>query len=182
MGELGWELHVASEYAQELFETLMAAQDPPRLCGGMAVDSCRIEKGFRHWGHDIGPFDSPVESGLTFACDVSTRFAGSEAIEARRKQGVKSRLLLFRLEDPEALIFGKEPILRNGQIVGRVTSGSYGWSVGGAVGMGYVTRPDGMSLQALARDSYQIMVSGRPVAATASLRAFIDPANARMRG
>ncbi|WP_298853154.1 FAD-dependent oxidoreductase [uncultured Ruegeria sp.] len=182
VGELGWELHVPSEYAQHAFETIMAAPNAPRLCGGMAVDSCRIEKGFRHWGHDIGPFDSPVESGLTFACDFSTEFIGKSAIEARKATGASSRLLSFRLDDPEPLVFGKEPILCDGQIVGRLTSASYGWSVGGAVGLGYVTRPEGMAMTALAARYYRVIVAGQAVQAQASLRPLYDPGNERMRG
>ncbi|WP_209509389.1 GcvT family protein [Ruegeria sp. HKCCE4150] len=182
VGELGWELHVPAEFAQQVFETIMAAPDAPRLCGGMSVDSCRIEKGFRHWGHDIGPHDSPVESGLTFACDFATEFTGKAAIEARKSAGSASRLLSFRLEIPEALVFGKEPILCDGQIVGRLTSASYGWTVGGAIGMGYVTRPDGMAMKELAKRSYQIMVAGKTIATTASLRALYDPGNEKMRG
>ena len=181
VGELGWELHVPAEFAQQVFETLMAADGAPRLCGGMAVDSCRIEKGFRHWGHDIGPFDGPVESGLTFACDFATEFTGKAAIEARKSEGAASRLLCFRLEDPDALIFGKEPVLRGGEVVGRLTSASYGWSVGGAVGLGYVARPEGLTLKDLAAGDFEVMVNGRAVKATASLRPFHDPANSRMR-
>ncbi len=181
VGELGWELHIPAEFAQQVFETIMAASQSPRLCGGMAVDSCRIEKGFRHWGHDIGPFDSPVESGLTFVCDFDTNFTGKAGILERRATVPNTRLLLFRLNDPDALIFGKEPILRDGEIVGRLTSASYGWSVGGAVGMGYAARPDGCALSDLASAAYQVMVAGRAVAAVASLRAIHDPANARMR-
>lgn len=181
VGELGWELHVPAEFAQQVFETIMAAPNAPRLCGGMAVDSCRIEKGFRHWGHDIGPFDGPLESGLTFACDFNTEFTGKSAILDRRDKGPNSRLLAFRLEDPAALVFGKEPVLRDGQVVGRLTSASYGWTVGAAVGLGYVTRPETVPVKDLAAASYQIMVSGRPVAATASLRPLYDPSNERMR-
>ncbi|WP_170328434.1 GcvT family protein [Ruegeria arenilitoris] len=182
VGELGWELHVPAEFAQQVFETIMAAPDAPRLCGGMAVDSCRIEKGFRHWGHDIGPFDSPVDSGLTFACDFATDFTGKEAVQARKSTGATSRLLSFRLEDSDALVFGKEPVLSDGKIVGRLTSASYGWTVGGAIGLGYVTRPEGMEMKDLAARSYQVMVAGQPVPARASLRPLYDPDNARMRG
>ena len=182
VGELGWELHIPSEFAQQIYETIMAAANAPRLCGGMAVDSCRIEKGFRHWGHDIGPFDSPVESGLTFACDFSTAFTGKAAIEARKAKGPDSRLLCFQLNDPDALVFGKEPILSAGRIVGRLTSASYGWSLGGAVGMGYVRRPEGMPLEELADGPFEICVAGQPIEATASLRAHYDPTLSRARG
>ena len=180
VGELGWELHVPSEFAQQVFETIMATPNAPRLCGGMAVESCRIEKGFRHWGHDISPHDSPVESGLTFACDFNTDFTGKAAIESLQATGTARRLLSFRLEDPEALVFGKEPILRDGEIVGQLSSASYGWTVGGAVGMGYVTRPKCMSMKDLAARSYQVKVAGRAVQARASLRPFYDPSNNRL--
>lgn len=180
VGELGWELHVPAEFAQQVYETLMAAPKPPRLCGGMSVDSCRVEKGFRHWGHDIGPFDSPVDSRLTFACDFDTEFTGKAAIQARKADGAKNRLLSFRLADPDALLFGKEPILCDGEIVGRLTSASYGWTVGGAIGMGYVARPEGMNMKELAARSYQVMVAGKPVEAEASLRPLYDPGNDRL--
>ena len=181
VGELGWELHVPAEFAQQLFETIMETPNAPRLCGGMSVDSCRIEKGFRHWGHDIGPHDGPVESGLVFACDFDTEFTGKAAIMAKRAAGGESRLLQFCLDDPEALVFGKEPILRDGEIVGRLTSASYGWTAGGAVGLGYVTRPEGQSLKDLEAENYTITVAGKAVQATASLRPFYDPKNERMR-
>lgn len=180
VGELGWELHIPAEFASAVFETLMAAVDAPVLCGAMAVESCRIEKGYRHWGADIGPFDSPVASGLSFACDFATEFTGRAAIETRRREGAQTRLLMFRLEDPEALIFGNEPILREGEIVGRLSSASYGWSVAGAVGMGYVNRPEGVSLRDLASGPFDIMVAGRPVRAVAGLRPFYDPQNLRI--
>ncbi|MFY0622891.1 MAG: FAD-dependent oxidoreductase [Pelagimonas sp.] len=181
VGELGWELHIPAEFAQQVFETLLAAPNPPRLCGGMAVDSCRIEKGFRHWGHDIGPHDSPVESGLTFACDFGTDFIGKDAILAKRSESPTSRLLLFRLNDPDALVFGKEPILRDGVIVGRLTSAAYGWSTGGAVGIGYVSRPDGMTLKELAACAHEVKVAGRSISAEASIKSLYDPGNLRMR-
>ncbi|WP_027256554.1 GcvT family protein [Leisingera aquimarina] len=181
VGELGWELHVPAEFAQAVFEAVIAAENAPRLCGGMAVDSCRIEKGFRHWGHDIGPHDSPVESGLVFACDLATEFTGKAAIKAKRAEGTASRLLSFKLEDPGELIFGKEPILRDGEIVGRLTSASYGWTVGGAVGLGYVAREEGMTLKDLTDSSYEVMVNGRAVKAVASTRPLYDPAMTRVR-
>jgi len=180
VGELGWELHIPPEFAAHVYETLMGAEHPPRLCGALAVDSCRIEKGFRHWGHDIGPFNSPVESGLTFACDFNTDFVGKTAILEHQEKGAQSRLLLFRLENPEALLFGKEPIRRDGECVGRLTSASYGWTVGGAIGMGYVACSAAEPLKELAAANYEIMVEGKAVPSKGSLRAFVDPANHRM--
>ncbi|PSM16386.1 FAD-dependent oxidoreductase [Nitratireductor sp. StC3] len=181
VGELGWELHVPAEFAQYVFELLTTAARAPRLCGGMAVESCRIEKGFRHWGRDIGPFDSPVDAGLTFACDFTTEFVGKQAIMARRQAGPTTRLLQFRLQEPDPLLFGNEPILRDGKVVGRLVSASYGWTVGSAIGMGYVALEAGSTPKAAAETPYAIPVAGRHVAATASLRALYDPNNARMQ-
>ncbi|PSL15698.1 GcvT family protein [Shimia abyssi] len=180
VGELGWELHIPAEFAQQVYETIVSTPNAPRHCGGMSVDSCRIEKGFRHWGHDIGPHDSPVESGLTFACDFSTEFTGKEVIQRRKSEGAASRLLSFRLDDPNALVFGKEPILCDGKIVGRLTSASFGWTVGGAIGMGYVERPQGMSIKDMVGRSYHIMVAGQRINAIASQRPLYDPTNSRL--
>lgn len=116
-----------------------------------------------------------MDSGLTFACDFGTDFTGKAAIEERRDKGANSRLLLFRLDDPNALVFGGEPILRDGEIVGRLTSASYGWSVGGAIGMGYVTRPEGVGLKELAGAEYSIKVEGRSVPAQAQPAGAIRP-------
>jgi 4-methylaminobutanoate oxidase (formaldehyde-forming) len=183
VGELGWELHVPSEFAAHLFEVLQDGAEAPRLCGGLAVESARLEKAFRHWGHDIGPFDTPVEAGLGFACDFAKPggFIGRNAVEARRRQGAAKRLLSFRLSDPEALLFGKEPIWRDGEIVGQVTSASYGWALGAAVALGSVSIPSGASLGELADADYAISVAGNRVPARASLRAFHDPDNQRTR-
>ena len=181
VGELGWELHVPAEFAQQVYETILAAPMPPRLCGGMAVDSCRVEKGFRHWGYDIGPFDSPVDAGLTFACDFETEFTGKAAIWARKAAGPASRLMSFQLADPTALVFGKEPIVCDGEIVGRLTSASYGWTVGAAIGLGYVARPEGLLVKDLAKRSYQIRVAGQLIDAEASLQPLHDPANTNLQ-
>ncbi len=182
VGELGWELHIPSEYAAHVLETVLHAPDPPRLCGSMAVDSCRIEKGFRHWGHDIGPFDNPVKAGLSFACDFDSTFLGKSAVETVRARSPRYHLLQFRLIDSDVLLYGGEPVLRESKVVGRLTSASYGWTVGAAVGLGYVYRPDGMALTDVESAEYEILVAGQPTGAVASLRSFHDPSNKRMRG
>lgn len=87
----------------------------------------------------------------------------------------------FNLENPEALVFGKEPILSDGEIVGRLTSARYGWTVGAGIGMGYVSRPKGVTMKDLAGQSYQIVVAGKPIYVNASLRPLYDPTNALMR-
>lgn len=180
VGELGWELHVATEYAQQLYETLMQAEQPPRLCGAMAVDSCRQEKGFRHWGHDIGPFDDPISAGLGFCCDFDTDFIGKQALLSKKQQPLTSRILQFSLRDSAPLLFGKEPILRNGKIVGRLTSATYAWSLGNAMGMGYVPS-HGLSNDELLGADYAVKVEGQLVPSKVSLKAFYDPQHKRMR-
>lgn len=183
VGELGWELHVPTEFAAHLLEILQETAGAPRLCGGLAVESARLEKAFRHWGHDMGAFDTPVEAGLTFACNLGKPggFKGLDAVECRRKRGATRRLLSLCLQEPEPLLFGKEPIWRDGQLVGQVTSATYGWTLGAAVALGSVSVPEGATMSDIVTAEYGISVAGRVVAARASLRAFYDPLGARTR-
>jgi heterotetrameric sarcosine oxidase gamma subunit len=174
VGELGWELYVPSEYAGGVFDTLWAAGDGHglRLAGMHTLDSCRLEKGFRHWGHDIGDEDTPLESGLAFACafDKSPPFIGRDALQRQRKDGVKRRLVHFVLDDAGPLLYHNEPIVRDGQIVGRLTSGAYGHALGRAVGMGYITDPGGVDAAFVQAGRYQIEIAGERFGASASLR------------
>ena len=185
VGELGWELYVSTEQAAHVLETLLEAGADLglRLCGLHAMDSCRIEKAYRHWGHDITDEDHVLEAGLGFAVKPAKGdFIGREAVLRKRDTGLTRRLLQFRLQDPEPLLFHNEPILRNGKIVGQITSGAYGHSLGGAIGLGYVPcRPDESAGEMLASD-YRIEVAGRLVDAEASLRPLYDPASLRMAG
>ena len=185
VGELGWELYVSTEQAAHVFETLVEAGEGLglRLCGLHAMDSCRIEKGYRHFGHDITDEDHVLEAGLGFAVRTAKGpFIGREAVLRRREAGLTRRLMQFRLTDPEPLIHHNEPILRDGRIVGQITSGAYGHTLGGAIGLGYVPcRPDETADEMLA-SGYQIEIAGRRVPAEASLRPLYDPASARMMG
>lgn len=138
VGELGRVLNTHSDCVRQVFETMLPTPQALRLRGSMAVDSCRTERGFRHWGHDIGPFGSPAESDLVFACNFEIDFVGKRAFPERRANGAQSRQLSSYLNDPDALVLGREPILREGEIVGRLTSVAFGWSVGGAAGLGVV--------------------------------------------
>jgi 4-methylaminobutanoate oxidase (formaldehyde-forming) len=185
VGELGWELYVSTEQAAHVFETLVEAGEGLglRLCGLHAMDSCRIEKGYRHFGHDITDEDHVLEAGLGFAVRTAKGpFIGREAVLRRREAGLTRRLMQFRLTDPEPLIHHNEPILRDGRSVGQITSGAYGHTLGGAIGLGYVPcRPDETADEMLA-SGYQIEIAGRRVPAEASLRPLHDPASARMLG
>ena len=190
VGELGWELYVSSDMAAHVFETLVRhGQDSGcmTLCGMHALDSCRIEKAFRHFGHDVTDEDHVLEAGLGFAVKVDKPtgkfgdFVGRAAVLSRQQQGLARRLVQFRLHDPEPLLYLNEPILRDGKVVGRLTSGNYGHSLGGAIGLGYVPcKPDETASDLLA-SSYEIDIAGKRVGADASLRPMLDPTGSRMR-
>ena len=181
VGELGWELYVSTDQACHVFEALIAADPGLTLCGLHTLDSCRIEKAYRHWGHDITDEDHVLEAGLGFAVKTAKGdFIGREAVLRVADAGLARRLVQFRLTDPEPLIFHNEAVVRDGVIVGPVTSGSYGHYLGGAVGMGYVPCL-GQSEAEVLGSRYEIEIAGRRHAAVASLVAMHDPKSARVR-
>ncbi len=186
VGELGWELYIPTEFAANVFDTLMAAGPAfgLRLCGYHALNSLRTEKAYRHWGHDITPDETPLEAGLGFvvAMDKPGGFIGRDALVAQKAEGLRKRLVQFRLHDAELLLYHNEPIWRDGVIVGSITSGMYGHHVDASLGMGYVTRPDGLADRDwVLSGTYEIEVAGARVGATASLEPFYDPKSTRPR-
>ncbi|MGX9182084.1 GcvT family protein [Mesorhizobium sp. BHbdii] len=181
VGELGWELYVSTDQAAHVFETLEEAGDEfgLKLCGLHTLDSCRIEKAFRHFGHDITDEDHVLEAGLGFAVKPEKgEFIGRAAVLRKQEAGLDRRLLQFRLTDPEPLLFHNEALVRDGKIVGIVTSGSYGHFLGGAVGLGYVPCT-GESVADVLASRYEIEIAGRRFEAEASLRPLYDPSGAR---
>jgi heterotetrameric sarcosine oxidase gamma subunit len=181
VGELGWELYVSADQTAHVFETLMEARPDLKLCGLHTLDSCRIEKAYRHWGHDITDEDHVLEAGLGFT--VSRRkpaFLGREAVLRKERQGLDRRMVQFRLKDPEPLLFHNEAIVRDGQIVGPVTSGNYGHFLGGAIGMGYVPAK-GQTDDDILGSTYEIEVAGCRHAAIASLVPMHDPNSERVK-
>ncbi|MDQ2090422.1 GcvT family protein [Marimonas arenosa] len=183
VGELGWEIYVGTDMAAHAFETLWeAGQDLGlKLCGMHMMDSCRIEKAFRHFGHDITPEDNVIDAGLGFAVDLTKPdFIGKAAVAARKDTGPKTRMVQFLLNDPEPLLYHNEPLLRDGEIVGYLSSGAYGHHLGAAVGMGYVPCQGETAAQLLA-SSYEIDVMGTRVPAQASLKPLYDPKAERTR-
>ncbi|NVK60005.1 MAG: GcvT family protein [Rhodobacteraceae bacterium] len=185
VGELGWELYVGTDQAAHVFETLLEAGGDLglKLCGLHAMDSCRIEKGYRHFGHDITDEDHVLEAGLGFAVKTGKgAFIGRDAVLRKREEGLSRRLVQFRLKDPEPLLFHNEPVLRDGKIVGHVTSGNYGHTLGGAIGLGYVPcRTPGEPVAEMLASSYAIEVAGQVFEADASLRPMYDPASERVK-
>lgn len=185
VGELGWELYIPTEFVGPIFDELeKEGRDLGlRFAGYHALDSLRSEKGYRHWGHDISPADTPFEAGLGFAVDLKTKgnFIGRAALEAGKSRPLTRRLVHFRMQQPRPVLFHDEPVYRDGRIVGRLTSGSYGYSIGAAVGMGYVECADGVTADFVERGAYEIEIAAERFPALASLRPFYDPASARVR-
>jgi glycine cleavage system aminomethyltransferase T/glycine/D-amino acid oxidase-like deaminating enzyme len=186
VGELGWELYVPVEFALHVYEQLMQEGEPfgLRLAGYHALNSCRMEKGYRHWGHDLTIEDTPVEAGLGFciAWDKPGGFIGIDALRAVKSPARPTRRLVqFRLDDPGKLLYHQEPIWCNGKIVGSITSGMFGHRLGASLGMGYVNHPDGVSADWLASSAFEIEVAWEKVPAKASLAPFYDPENARIK-
>jgi 4-methylaminobutanoate oxidase (formaldehyde-forming) len=183
VGELGWELYIPTEFAPDVFGRLLAAGAPHglRLAGYHALNSLRLEKAYRHWGHDIDSETTPLEAGLgfTIAWDKPGGFVGRDALLAQREAGLPRRLVQFRLADPAATIFHDEPIWRDGVRVGRITSGMHGHSLGAPIGLGYVNGAR-ITPDFIRAGSYEIEVGGQRIAATASLAPLYDPLGARM--
>ncbi len=185
VGELGWELYVPIEFAAGVFERITAegAAFGLRHAGYHALNSLRMEKAYRHWGHDITTDETPLEAGLGFAVrlDKNTPFIGREALLRQRDEGVTRRLVQFALEDPEPLLYHNEPIWRDGELVGYVTSGMFGHTLGRALGMGYVPCPQGAGDDDLTSARYDIEIACERVPARASLAPFYDPSSARVK-
>mgnify|MGYP003665955178 FL=1 len=183
VGELGWEIYVSADMAAHAYETLMSAgQDLGlKLCGMHMMDSARIEKGFRHFGHDITSEDHVLEAGLGFAVKTDKPvFIGRDAVLRKRETGLTKRLVQFKLTDPEPMLYHNEPILRDGKIVGFLTSGAYGHHLGAAIGMGYVPCAEQSAADVLA-SSFEIDIAGTRVPAEVSLKPMYDPAAERVK-
>jgi glycine cleavage system T protein len=183
VGELGWEVYMPSDMAAHAFETLHeAGQDMGlKLCGMHMMDTCRMEKGFRHFGHDITSEDHVLEAGLGFAVKTDKPdFIGRDAVLRKKETGLEQRLVQFKLTDAEPLLYHNEPILRNGESVGYLSSGGYGHHVGAAIGMGYVPCK-GETAAELLDSTFEIDVMGTRVKAEAQLKPFYDPKSERVK-
>ena len=183
VGELGWEVYVPSDMCGHVFETLAAAgfDFGMRLCGMHMMDTCRIEKGFRHFGHDITSEDHVMEAGLGFAVKKDKpSYIGRDAILKKQDTGLENRMLQFKLMESEPLLYHNEPIVRDGEIVGYLSSGAYGHAIGAAMGLGYVPCKGESAADVLA-STYEIDVAGTRVKAEASLKPMYDPKSERVK-
>ena len=184
VGELGWELHIPTEFTLSVYDALNQAGQSLSLqhCGYHALNSLRIEKGYRHWGHDVTDEETPLEAGLGFAVRLNKdHFLGRAVLLEQKHKGVKKRLVQFVLEDPEALLYHNEPIWRDNEIIGFITSGMFGHTLGAAIGLGYVNHADGVTPEYIQSGRYEIEVAGRRIPARASLRPLYDPENERIK-
>ncbi len=186
VGELGWELMVPWAETARLYEALASAGEDlgVRPVGMHAMDVLRLEKGYRHWGHDIGDEDTPLQAGLGFAVGwkKAGEFIGRAALEKQRTEGVTRRLLAFQLEDPEVLLYHNEPIWRDGVLVGRTTSGNYGHTLGSAIALGYVPVEPGSAPAVALEGRYEIEVAWQRHPVKASLAPLWDPKGLRLKG
>ena len=184
VGELGWELHVPTEFAMGVYDDVVAAGEDLGLrhAGYHAMDSLRLEKGYRSWGHDIGGDDTPLEAGLGFAVSFKkSGFVGRDALLRQRETPLPRRLVMFTLDDPEPLLLGDEPIYRDGALVGRITSGAFGHTLGRSVGMGYVAHADGVDEAFLQAGRWELEIATERFPATAQLEPPYDPKSTRVR-
>jgi 4-methylaminobutanoate oxidase (formaldehyde-forming) len=185
VGELGWELHVPIAATGIVFDALMAAGRPHsiRPVGYRALESLRLEKGYRAWGSDITPNDTPFEAGLGWAVKLkkNTDFLGRRALDGVNGTGLKKRLAAFTVDDPDVVLVGRETILRNGQPVGYLTSGGYGHTVGKNIGYGYVRNADGVSDDFLGSGEYELVVATERTPASLHMGPLYDPAGARIK-
>jgi heterotetrameric sarcosine oxidase gamma subunit len=184
MGELGWELHVNADQAALLYDTLHAAGRARGLrnAGHYAINSLRLEKAYRAWGSDISTDEDPIEAGLGFAVawEKPGGFIGREALLCKRAAVPRKRLASFVLEDGAPLLWGSEPIFRNGALVGYTTSAAYGHTLGASVAMGYVKLPGGATREAVLEGRYEILLDGVRQPARVLLNAPYDPARKKI--
>ena len=185
VGELGWELYIPTEFMQSVYDEIVTAGESFDLvhAGYHALNSLRMEKAYRHWSHDITDEDTPLEAGLNFVVkpDKAGGFIGREAFLAQQNLGVERRLLQFKLDDPEPLLYHNEPIWRDGEICGHITSGAYGHSLGGCIGLGYVQVPQGTKPEVALEGKYEIEVACERFAAKPSIQPLYDPKNESIR-
>jgi 4-methylaminobutanoate oxidase (formaldehyde-forming) len=183
VGELGWELHCPINQLGDVYDALMAADPALRPVGYRALESLRLEKGYRAWSSDITPNDTPFEAGLGWAVKLksTTPFLGRAALEAAHGKPLTKSLMTFTVEDPTAVLVGRETVLRDGQAVGYLTSGGYGYSIGKSIGLGYVRHAPGVTEPWLTAGRYALVIAGAEIPASLSLKPLIDPEGARIK-
>jgi len=186
VGELGWELYVPTEHALQVYDRIIEVGKTYNLmhAGLQTLNSLRLEKGYRDYGHDIDNIDTPLEAGLGFAVklDKPDGFIGRDALASQKAEGgFKRRLLQFKLNDPEPLLHHAELIYRNGEFAGYIRAGAYGFTVGASVALGFVESDDIITVEHVKSDQWEIEIAGKRFTAEASLRPLYDPSMSRIK-
>ncbi|MDB5554096.1 MAG: FAD-dependent oxidoreductase [Rhizobium sp.] len=186
VGELGYELHMPVEFTSGVYDRLMEAGRAHGLAnaGYRAIESLRLEKGYRAWGSDIGPDHTPFEAGLNWAVKMKSgaKFRGRDALEKQAQHGVKKMLAAFTVDDPDVVLLGRETIYRDGRRAGWLTSGGFGYTIGKPIGYGYIRNPEGVTADYVNSGTYELEVATERVKANVSLKPLYDPDNARIKG
>lgn len=187
MGELGYELYIPTEYSHAAHDALIAgiraAGVEPVHCGLLALDSLRLEKGYRDFAVDIDNTDTPLQAGLGFAVDFTKPdFIGRDALLRQKASGpLTRRIVQFLLQDPGQRLHGNEPILCDGRDVGYIRAAAFGPTLGASVGLGVVDHPDGITPDLLRRHRWEVEVCDARIPATPSLAPLYDPRGDRVR-
>lgn len=187
VGELGWELYVPAEFAVGVYEDLIAAGSAFGIGRGgyYAIESLRLEKGYRAFGRELTPSENPVEAGLLFACKLKTDvdFLGRSAVEKAKADGPRRKLVGFSVDSPDAMLWGGELVLRDGAVAGQVTSAAWGETTGACVGLAYLRSLDDSLVDAawISAGDYQVNVGGDLYPISVSLKPIYDPTNERIR-
>jgi sarcosine dehydrogenase len=178
VGELGWELHMPIDGAGEVFDALMVAGEPLGLrpAGYRAIESLRLEKGYRAWGADITPNDSPFEAGLGWAVKLKRNidFMGRAAAERTASQPLRKRMAGFTVDDPGVTLLGRETILRDGEFAGYLSSGGFGYTIGKSIGYGYLRCAEGVTEDWIKAGRYELLVAGKRAPAEVWLEPMYD--------
>jgi sarcosine dehydrogenase len=186
VGELGWELHAPIYGLGDVYDALMSSGEKLGLkpVGYRALESLRLEKGYRAWGADITPNDSPLEAGLGWAVKLKSDddFIGRAALESKRGAPLAKMLVCFTTEREDVVLAGRETILRDGKFAGYLTSGGYGYTVGKPIGLGYVRNAEGVTAEYVNAGNYELVVAQERVKAIAHLKPIYDPENLKVRG
>ncbi|MGI9482143.1 MAG: aminomethyltransferase family protein, partial [Hyphomicrobiales bacterium] len=185
VGELGWELHMPIGATGEVFDALFEAGAAHGIApaGYRAIESLRLEKGYRAWGSDITPNDSPFEAGLGWAVKLRSNidFMGRAACEETAVRPLTKKFAGFTVDDPDVVLLGRETILRNGEVVGYLTSGGFGYTAGKPIGYGYVRHTDGVSDEFLTSGRYELEVACERIPCTLHTEPLYDAAMERIK-
>ncbi len=185
VGELGWELHMPIAATGDAFDALFAAGEQYGIspAGYRAIESLRLEKGYRAWGADITPNDNPFEAGLGWAVKLKTNhpFLGRDAMERAKAEPLKKRLVCFTLDDPEIVLVGRETIYRNGVAVGYLSSGGFGYTLNQPIGYGYIKNNDGVSKEFIEAGDYELEVATERYPTKVHMKPLYDPQMQRIK-